>query len=71
MDKRASKAHMQMLWRNNEDHKNDDTASTLLNVSPLQGSKRGGSPGYVIESATHLKIHKNVIRVHIGFEGRA
>jgi hypothetical protein len=49
---------MQMLWRNNEDHKNDDTAITQVNVSPIQGDKGGGRLGYVIESATHLIFTK-------------
>ncbi len=50
-----------MLWRNNEDHKNDDAASTLVNDSCLQVNKRGGYLGYVIESTNHLKFTKTAL----------
>ncbi len=50
-----------MLWWNNEDHKNDDTASTLVNDSCLQVNKRGGYLGYVIGSTNHLKLTKTAL----------
>ena len=50
-----------MLWWNNEDHKNDDTASTLVNDSRLQVNKRGGCLGYVIESTNPLKLTKTAL----------
>jgi len=52
---------MQMLWRNNEDHKNDVTASTPINDAHLQVNKSGGCLGYVIEFAIHPRFTKTAL----------